>query len=135
MLRTSREDSTHGHPPLAYQLWNEAGKHEPPYPERPDPQYNSNVWRNFRQQYGFHTTADGQNVGEMIASMYPLNIPAPSQVGKYTYGRFLTDTDLIKNSRQKNLIIEQSMKDVTAMREMRGRSDARNPPLDRAGKI
>lgn len=133
ILRTSREESTHGHPPVAFQLWQEAGKHSPPFPERPDPQYNSNVWRNFRQQYGFHTTTDGQQIGEMIASMYPLNVPSPSKQGKYTYARFLTDTSVVKDSKQKNLIISQTMKDLAEMKRNKIKSDARNPPIDRSG--
>ncbi|KAI0235512.1 hypothetical protein LSAT2_013954 [Lamellibrachia satsuma] len=51
-LRSSAEESIHGLPPLGYQLWLEAGKHSPPVPERPDSNYNSNVWRNFREEYG-----------------------------------------------------------------------------------
>ena len=133
IIRTSREESTHGHPPLAFQLWTEAGKHDPPFPERPDPQYNSNVWRNFRQHYGFHTTTEGQKIGEMIASMYPLNIPSPSQQGKYTYARFLADTSVIKDSKQKNVIINQTKKDLAEMRKHRIKSDVRNPPIDQSG--
>ena len=133
ILRTKREESTHGHPPVALQLWVEAGKHSPPFPERPDPQYNSNVWRNFRQQYGFHTTTDGQKMGEMIASMYPLNVPSPSKQGKYTYARFLADTSLIKDSKQKNVIIKQTVQDLAEMNKNKVRSEARNPPIDQAG--
>ena len=32
-LRSTMEQSTHGHPSVMYQLWLEAGKHAPPYPE------------------------------------------------------------------------------------------------------
>ena len=133
MLRTTREESTHGHPPLALQLWIEAGKHSLPFPERPDSQYNSNVWRNFRQQYGFHTTTEGQEIGEMIASMYPLNIPSPSKQGKYNYPRFLADTSVVKDSKMKNVLINQTTKDLAEMRRNKIRSEARNPPIDQSG--
>merc|ERR1712018_836910 len=46
-LRNSTEEAAHGHNPLAYKLWLEAGKQTPALPAAPDEQYNSNVWRNF----------------------------------------------------------------------------------------
>jgi hypothetical protein len=68
------------HPTVEYQLWVEAGKHKPPFPTKPDANYNSNVWRNFRRNFGFQTTAEGRKIKDVIATMYPLNIPAPSKV-------------------------------------------------------
>ncbi|CAH1787017.1 unnamed protein product [Owenia fusiformis] len=136
LLRNDREETTHGNSALEYRLWLEAGKHKPPFPNRPDPQYNSNVWRNFRKHYGFKTNTDGQNISEMIGSMYPINIPAPSKVGKYTFGKFLTETpSLIADERSRKLAIKRTNCDVTEFKRLRLRSESRNPPMDQTGNI
>lgn len=116
-------------------MWKEAGKHEPPIPARPDTQYNSNVWRNFRRAYGFYVNSEGQKVSEMIANMYPMNVPAPSQVREYTYSKFLRETPLIKDEKRRQYAIDKTAKDIMEFKRMRLRSDMRNPPLDKSGKI
>ncbi len=135
LLRSTTEEFATGYPSLTYRMWLEAGKHQPPIPDKPDPNYNSNVWRNFRENYGFYTTTEGQKISEMIATMYPLNIPAPSKVGDYNYKKFLTETPLIQNPKAKRLAIERVTKDLEDFRKMRLRSEMKNPPLDQYGKI
>ncbi|XP_060072482.1 testis-expressed protein 52-like [Ylistrum balloti] len=134
-LRTKTDAFTHGHPMLGYKLWLEAGKHEAPYPSRPDDNYNSNVWRNFRRQYGFSATADGRKISDVIASMYPLNIPPPSQVGDHTFDKFIRESSLFNNDKMKALAMERTKNDVVEFKRLRVKSDARNPPLDESGQI
>ena len=77
-LRTPTREFTHQHPSVEHRLWVEAGKPATPFPARPDTSYNSNIWRNFRREYGLSFKANDRKVSEVIASMYPLNIPAAS---------------------------------------------------------
>ena len=135
VLRTSREESTHGHAPITHRMWMECGKHTPPFPDRPDEQYNSNVWRNFRKEYGFYTNTEGQEINEMIASMYPLNVPPPSKVGGYTYSKFLTETPLIKDEKLKKLAIDRTSRDILEFKRLRLKSETRAPPLDQDGNF
>ena len=135
LLRSSAERTAHGNHALEYRLWLEAGKHTPPFPERPDPNYNSNVWRNFRQQFGFQKNTDGQKVSEIIASMYPLNIPRPSRIGQYTFAKFLKDNpSMIENDKLRYQAIRQSSKEIEEFRSLRLKSETRNPPIDKGGK-
>lgn len=135
VTRCDSQESVHGYLPLSYQMWLEAGKHPAPFPERPDPSYNSNVWRNFRQQYGFQADTSGQKMNELIASMYPLNIPAPSQVGEHSYSRFLTETPLIRDDKLRTMAIDRTSKDIMEFKRLRLKSEARQPPLDKDGRI
>ncbi|KAK2153529.1 hypothetical protein LSH36_294g03060 [Paralvinella palmiformis] len=134
-LQSSRDEATHGIPPLSYRMWLEASKYDPPIPEKPDPQYNSNVWRNFRKQFGFHVNSEGQKVSEMIAAMYPLNIPSPSRVGDYTYEKFLTEISLIKDEKLRRMAIRRTGKDVEEFKKLKLRAEVRNPPVDPEGSI
>lgn len=134
-LRTATEESAHGHKAVEFALWQEAGKHDPPFPKRPDAQYNSNVWRNFRKSYGFHTNTEGQKISEMIASMYPLNVPPPSRVGQSTYSKFLHETPLIENERRRNIAISRTMRDIEEFKKLRLKADMRDPPLDESGEL
>ena len=133
-MRTTTEEFTHGHEPLTYKMWLEAGKHTPPYPNRPDPSFNSNVWRNFRKQYGFNTTADGRKISDVIATMYPLNIPAPSKVGEHTFEKYIRETKLFVNPKIASLAMDRTKADIQEFKRLRCRSDARNPPLDETGR-
>ena len=133
-LRSSTDEAAHGHPPVTFRLWLEAGKHEVPFPERPETEYNSNVWRNFRKHYGFYTTSQGQKVTDMIATIYPLSIPAPSHVGSYTYARFLAETPLIKDPHQKKIAIERTRTQLRDIKEMSLKSSMRNPTMDSTGR-
>lgn len=115
-LRNSTDHFAHGQAQLPYQLWLEAGKHPAPYPDKPDEQYNSNVWRNFRQAYGIVTSTKGMQMNDMIATLYPLNVPAPSKAIKERMLRKCED----------------NLNDFYRQRLL---SDTRNPPLDKRGNI
>lgn len=132
-LRCPSSESVHGHSSVQHRLWMEAGKYGAPFPEKPDPNYNSNVWRNFRRQYGFDVKTDGRTISEMIATMYPLNIPAPSRVGENTFAKYITETKLFKNEKFKALAVQRTLTDIKEFRQLRIRSEARNPPLDEQG--
>ena len=134
-LRTAASEFTHGHPILEYKLWMEAGKHENPYPTKPDDNYNSNVWRNFRQHYGFSTTAEQRKIADVIAAMYPLNIPKSSTVGGHTYEKYIRESKMFENQKMQILAQERTRNDVMEFKRLRCRTDARNPPLDKAGEI
>ena len=133
-LRSSPEGFTHQHPTVQYQLWLEAGKHKPPFPDRPDPSYNSNVWRNFRRHYGFKTSAEGRKMTDVIAAMYPLNIPPASKVGAQTFEKYIQETSLFKDEKNKALAIKQTRSDMEEFRRLKYKTEARNPPLDQSGK-
>ncbi|KAK7099059.1 testis-expressed protein 52-like [Littorina saxatilis] len=134
-LRSSSDTFTHQHPTVEYRLWLEAGKHKPPFPVRPDPSYNSNVWRNFRRHYGFKTTADGRKMTDVIASMYPLNVPCASNVGHHTFEKYIRETSLFRDNKHKAMAIKQSKADSEEFRRLKYRTEARNPPLDKSGTI
>ena len=72
-------------------------------------------------------------MNDAIAEMYPVNIPPPSRVGSYTYGRFLTETPIIRDARYKQMAISKIEKDMEEFKQMRLHSDLRNPPLDERG--
>ena len=81
-------------------------------------------------------SAEGRKMDELIASMYPVNIPSPSKVGDYTYAKFVTDTpSLIQDNRHKRMIIQRSEKDVKEFKEMRLKADLRNPPISESGML
>ncbi|KAK7486671.1 hypothetical protein BaRGS_00022072 [Batillaria attramentaria] len=134
-LRCNRKSVVHQHPTVEFQLWQEAGKHDPPFPKRPDPSYNSNVWRNFRRSYGIHATAEGRKISDVIAAMYPLNIPTPSKVGDYTFEKYIRETSLFRDEKNKALAIKQTQSDAEEFRRLKYRTEARNPPVDQAGNI
>lgn len=134
-LRTDNEQFVHGHPHMGYKLWLEAGKHAPPFPLNSDSNFNSNVWRNFRKEYGFHNTAEGRKIGDIIATMYPLNIPAPSRVGAHTFDKYLRESKVFRNEKFEALAINRTRADVKDFKRLRVKSDARNPPLDELGNI
>lgn len=134
-LRTKNEQFVHGHPHLGYKLWLEAGKHDPPFPAKGDQNFNSNVWRNFRKEYGFQNTAEGRRIGDIIATMYPLNIPAPSKVGDHTFDKYLRESKIFRNEKFESLAINRTKQDAKDFKRLRAKSEARNPPLDELGKF
>jgi len=133
-LRSNTETFAHGHPTIEYKLWQEAGKHDAPFPQRPDESFNSNVWRNFRRQYGFHTHADSGKMSDIIAAMYPLNIPAPSKVGEQTFEKYIRETKLFNDDKFKSMAMSRTKADLEEFRKLRVKSQGRNPPIDEQGK-
>lgn len=134
-LRLSTEEFAHGNSTVEYKLWLEAGKHGEPFPQRPDESFNANIWRNFRRQYDIHTSADGSKMSDVIASMYPLNIPAPSKVGEQTFEKYIRETRLFQSDKFKSLALSRTKADVDEFRRLRIRSQGRNPPIDEKGAI
>ncbi|XP_076471281.1 testis-expressed protein 52-like [Babylonia areolata] len=134
-LRGSTEACSHQHPTVEYQLWLEAGKHEAPFPGRPDPNYNSNVWRNFRRNFGFKTSVEGRKISDVIASMYPLNIPTASKVGKHTFEKYIKETALFQDDKYKAMAIAQTRSDMNEFRRLKVKTESRNPPIDQTGNI
>ncbi|XP_041365364.1 testis-expressed protein 52-like [Gigantopelta aegis] len=134
-LRIDMDECTHRNPSIQYRLWLEAGKHSPPFPEKPDPCYNSNVWRNFRRQFGFTTSAVGQKIPNVIAAMYPLNIPKPSKVGNETFVKYIQESKLFENEKFKKLAVQRTRTDLAEFRRLKIQSEARNPPIDQDGRI
>ena len=70
---------------------------------------------------------------DFIADMYPVNITPSSRVGNYAYGRFLTESSIIKDPKYKKNAISRIEKDMDEFKRMRLKSDMRNPPLDERG--
>ncbi|WAR02938.1 TEX52-like protein [Mya arenaria] len=133
-LRSNTETFAHGHPTVEYKLWLEAGKHDAPFPQRPDESFNANVWRNFRRQYGFHTSAGGK-MSDIIAAMYPLNIPSPSKVGQQTFEKYIRETRLFNDDKFKSMAMSRTKADLEEFRKLRIKSMSRNPPIDEQGHI
>lgn len=135
LLRTSRAESTHGHQSLEFQLWLEAGKHDPPFPKLADASYNSNVWRNFKGNYSFDIGTKGRSTSEAAAAAYPITIPKPSKIGEYTFGRFIKETPgLIKDNRLREVAINRTSVDKRMMEQLAINSYSRYPPIDRDGE-
>lgn len=134
-LRTETRDFTHQQPTVEHRLWQEAGKHAAPFPARPDASYNSNIWRNFRKQFGLNFSADGKKVSDVIAAMYPLNIPAPSNVGENSFEKYVRETRLFENQKAKTLAINRTRSDVAEFKQLKIKSDGRHPPINEKGDI
>ncbi|KAL4225402.1 hypothetical protein ACF0H5_016092 [Mactra antiquata] len=134
-LRSTMDEFAHGEPTMQYKLWLEAGKHDAPFPQRPDDSFNSNVWRNFRRQYGFQMNAEGGKMSDVIAAMYPLNIPAPSKVGEQTFEKYIRETRLFQSEKFKALAMSRTKADIEEFRKLRMKSIGRNPPIDEDGNI
>uniref|UniRef100_A0A0B6ZEU2 Uncharacterized protein n=1 Tax=Arion vulgaris TaxID=1028688 RepID=A0A0B6ZEU2_9EUPU len=134
-LRTSTQEFTHQHPTVEHRLWTEAGKTAVPIPSRPDTSYNSNIWRNFCRQYGLNVSADGRTMTESVAALYPLNIPAPSQIGDYTFDKYLRETNVFQNKTAKSIAIRRAATDINLFKNLKYRTQARNPPLNEKGDI
>jgi len=134
-LRTSSREFTHEHETVEKRLWVEAGKYDAPFPARPDTNYNSNIWRNFRKQFGLNFSADGKNITDVIAAMYPLNIPAPSNVGHNSFEKYIRETNLFQNEKAKNLAIRRTKTEVGEFKQLKYKSDGRHPPINEKGNI
>ena len=133
-LRTPSREFTNQHPTVEQRLWTEAGKYEAPFPARPDTSYNSNIWRNFRKQFGLNFSAEGRKVTDIIAAMYPLNIPAPSNVGDNSFEKYIKETKLFQDEKRKNLAIRRTKTEVNEFKQLKYKSDGRHPPINDKGK-
>ncbi len=128
-------------PLLEYQLWLEAGKLDKLNfkNEKADPDvvFNSNLWRNFRSSSGLIDTNKKNNVIETVSSLYPINIPSPSQVGANTLSNFYEQNryNMFKDDKTYNLTVARVEHEATFMKFLRLKSELRNPPLDFDGNI
>ena len=122
-------------PPLSYRIWIEAGKHRPPNAA------SGNVWRNFRRQFDSSRTDVGTGeagvgrgkIGESVAAMYPIKIPAPSEIGDATYVKFIAESPLIRDGNLRRMAMRKSAEDVAEFKRLRLKSEMRYPPLTKQG--
>ena len=130
-------------PLIEYQLWLEAGKLDKANfkshssNENANICFQSNVWRNFKQSCGLKSATTGSTSGtitESIASLYPMNIPVPSQLGSNTLAKYYRDNNLssVKNNES---LIKKLDKEAALMKYLRLKSELRNPPMDMNGRI
>ncbi|CAK8694688.1 testis-expressed protein 52-like isoform X2 [Clavelina lepadiformis] len=134
-LRTFRDESTIIYPLTSYQTWMDAGKLEPVFPDRPDPDYNANVWRHFSSREQAEWKPSERGVSTLVASMYPLSIPPPSRMGGFTYARFIQYGDIFRNHLLKEKKITWTEKELAEMKRLNAFSEARVPPTDDKGRI
>jgi hypothetical protein len=134
-------------PLLEYQLWLEAGKlsylstkvkdkNNITKDKNPTIDYDSNIWRNFRLSCGLESNRK-QNVSESVSNLYPISIPAPSNVGKNTLAKYFSENKRLffKSDKSYELAIKKTQNDDNLMRFLSLRSEVRNPPLDFKGNI
>lgn len=132
-LRTKSKEIPHHNLKREYQLWLKAGKLSPITPDRPDISYNSSEWRNFARQVGLNFSASESSISEAVAALYPMNIPASSQLGKNSFEKFLKEAKLFRDEKAKSLAILRAKKEQNYMNYLRWKSDARNPPQNEKG--
>lgn len=133
-LRSSTQEFTSQRPILEHRLWIEAGKMMAPFPAEQNKSYNSNIWRNFHHQFGANFSTEGRRITEAIAALYPVNIPAPSKIGDNTFDKYLRETNFFENDKAKNLAIRRAATDISELKRLKCRSEARNPPINKKGK-
>lgn len=126
-------------PLLEYQLWLEAGKMDKASfkSERGDENvsFNANIWRNFRNSAGLFSDRKS-GVSESVASLYPINIPVPSQVGSNTLTKYYEQNrNIFKSEEAYKATMEKAEKEAAIMKYLRLKSEMRNPPLDYNGNI
>ena len=71
-------------------------------------------------------------VSAAISEMYPITIPAPSQVGKNTLANFYQQNkkNLFKTDKNFKLAMDKADKESAIMKFLRLKSEMRNPPLN-----
>ncbi|CAF0887070.1 unnamed protein product [Brachionus calyciflorus] len=126
-------------PLVEHQLWLEAGKMDKGFVKSFNADetlsFNSNIWRNYRSSAGLYSERKSA-VSESIASIYPINIPAPSQIGPNTLKRFYEQNkNIFKSDEAFKKAVDKVEKEATLMKYLRLKSEVRNPPLDYNGNI
>lgn len=122
-------------PLLEYQLWLEAGKLDKANFKSPtgDPNviFTSNMFRNFRGSTGLQMNRKG-TVSEAVASLYPVFIPPPSQVGSNTLARYYEQNkkNIFRSDKNYSLALAKVEKEAALMKFLRLKSEMRNPPID-----
>lgn len=127
-------------PLLEYELWLEAGKLDKANfkSKQADKNlaFNSNVWRNFRSYAGLNTNTS-LNVPEAICTLYPINVPAPSNLATNNLSQYYEQNKLrlFKSEKTYDFTKAKVDKDAALMKFLRLKSEVRNPPLDSNGNI
>ncbi len=140
LTRNLKRDERDIVPLLDYQMWLEAGKLDKAnfkaLAADPAVSFDSNIWRNFRNLAGVMGQRKS-TVSEAISEMYPINIPAPSQVGSHTLAKYYEENKKYLFKAQKNFsqAVAKAEKDATIMKFLRLKSEMRNPPMDWDGNI
>ncbi len=103
----------------------------------PNITFNSNIWRNFRQSAGLAATNQNRSVSESISTLYPINIPVPSNLGSNTLSRFYEQNkrNLFKSEKGYQQATSKINKEAAIMKYLRLKSEMRKPPLDHNGNI
>ena len=73
-------------------------------------------------------------MSDVIAAMYPLNIPSSSKVGVNSFERYVRDTSLFKDKKKRMTAVKQAQADLEEFKRLKYKTEARNPPLDKSGK-
>ena len=134
-LRTFVPESIKPKPSDPFKLWVESGRRRPPFPPKWDPEYNSNVWKNFSSVKGFQTSPRGHSVPELIADMYPVKIPGHSRMHEHTFSKFLSEVPIIKDQKRRTLAIARSQRELQDFKQLQLRSEMRVPPMSEEGDI
>ncbi|XP_071809346.1 testis-expressed protein 52-like [Asterias amurensis] len=134
-LRTYVPESVKPKPTDPFRLWIEGGRKYPPFPPRWDPQYNSNVWRNFSSRAGYRVDSQGSSVPELVADMYPVKIPPHSEMKDNTFVKFLSEVPMIKDQKRRDLAISRSVRELKDFKQLKLRSEMRVPPITDSGAI
>lgn len=126
-------------PLIEYQLWLEAGKLDKANfksyaNDNTNICFQSNVWRNFKNSCGLKSANANGTITESIASLYPMNIPVPSQLGSNTLAKYYRDNNVSSVKTNENLI-KKLDKEAALMKYLRLKSELRNPPVDMNGRI
>ena len=112
----------------------EAGQKTPPLPQYPDPNYNSNIWHNFKNHLGLKLSANNCTITESIAIMYPLTLPKYSQMGELSLEKFLDESSYLKNSSQKSWILKRPPSNHKHLAKLKLLSELRDPHRNEKGK-
>lgn len=134
-VRTPSSQSTIIYPLHTYQTWVDAGDIEPILSKRPDPEYNSNVWRNFSKNQGFTCNVEGRATPALIAAMYPIQIPSASRMGEFTYDKFIKYGDVMKSNQAKRKKIAETKQQLDEVKRLEIMTAGRLPPTDSVGRI
>lgn len=121
--------------PSEYILWMQAGQKTPPLPQYLDPNYNSNIWHNFKNPLGLKLSANNCTISESIAIMYPLTLPTYSQMGKLSWEKFLEESSYLKNCSWKSCILKRPPSNHKQLAQLKLLSELRDPPQNEKGNI
>ncbi|XP_072340065.1 testis-expressed protein 52-like isoform X2 [Scyliorhinus torazame] len=121
---------------LKHHNWLDVGKFTPIFSNRPDKEFNSNVWRCYvSKDSEKHSTTGKARVSKLIASLYPIAIPPPSKMGENTWLQFVSCGNLYIDLQGKKKAITILEKELEHNRKLMIKSESRMPPIDSHGNI